>query len=517
MDLESVKQSVTTSLNEDQIGENCRDNERYTKIKTLLSKKNNPNADEASINWAAVSQLSSEILAKESKDLLVACYLAIGLLNTDDIKGLTVGIEVINQMLEIYWPKLYPPLRRINGRWSAFVWLQEQLTDYLENLKTQKAQQEVQPLLDGFTKFDKLLASISDDAPNFLPFIKQFEQIIAPEQEKVEVVEATNGINGNDTADAVTESSLSIINTQAITNLEDAKVQFKNMLEAIEGVAEYFYSPNQENSKYIYYRLSRLALWQGIEHLPEYDEQYKTKVPPPDKEQLKQLQLLQDASNDQGVIRIAEEWVKDNPYWFDLHFSIYQSMINLGNLELEASEIKSACMMMISRFPKLLDLTFSNGLSMISEDMKHSFSFAVDESSDTQKVTDGAQLSEEEAQLLEALVNLKKQNKAKRLESLAKLMPYLSSDINQSLKIQLIITMVDQLMKLKKTTMLKSYVKLLEDKYNYFHLDQWDKKQAAQVLIAIIDAKKMLKEDMTEALMQLAQIDLDAAISIKED
>ena len=76
--------------------------------------------------------------------------------------------------------------------------------------------------------------------------------------------------------------------------------------------------------------------------------------------------------------------------------------------------------------------------------------------------------------------------------------------------------MVDQLMILKKTTMLKSYVKLLEDKYHYFHLEKWDKNQASQVLVTIINAKKVLQEDITEILMQLAQIDLGAAIAVKE-
>ncbi|MCF6765801.1 TssA family type VI secretion system protein [Thiotrichales bacterium 19S3-7] len=510
MDLDELKHSVFADFDQNKVGENCRDNERYTQIKDLLAQKNNPNADEASIHWSALSKLASEILTIESKDLLVACYLAIGLLNTNDLEGLTVGIEIINQMLEVYWPDLYPPLKRLNGRLSALVWLQEQLGEYLDNLQVQKPKDQVQPLLDSLTKFDEKLATLSDEAPNFLPVIKQFQQIIAPEEEPlVAEVETSHQM--------ASQAEVFDIKAENITNLDDAYEQLKVILKAMANLADYF--NGADANRIVYYRLSRLSLWQGINHLPEYDSQFKTKVPPPEKDQINQLEVLEAAANDQGVVDTCEEWVSDNPYWFDLHYSIYQALMNLGTFEKEANEIKIATHAVITRFPELLNLTFSNGMLMVSEAMNNWLNYSVtsNESTDVTNLTNHNEYSEIESQLLEALDNNKTQTKSKKLTELAGLIAYLSSDVNQSLKIRLIIAMIDQLIIAKKKTLLKSYTNLLEDKYHYFHVDQWDTKEASHILITLIRAKKMLEEDIAEPLMQLAQIDLDAAMKIKEN
>lgn len=73
-------------------------------------------------NWRDVRDRSLELLQR-SKDLRVAMYLAIALLKTDGLGGLTDGLSLIHGLLERFWDHLHPhldaednydPLERMN-------------------------------------------------------------------------------------------------------------------------------------------------------------------------------------------------------------------------------------------------------------------------------------------------------------------------------------------------------------------------------------------------------------------
>ena len=52
----------------------------------------------------------------------MASYLAAGLVITEKVNGLDSGLQVIRDLVETYWDKLYPAKKRMRGRLGALTW-----------------------------------------------------------------------------------------------------------------------------------------------------------------------------------------------------------------------------------------------------------------------------------------------------------------------------------------------------------------------------------------------------------
>ena len=517
MNVEDYKELATKKFDDPEKNTtNCRNEDRFVQIKHLLSVVSDPNSDVADIDWKQVSQLAAEILGNESKDLLVASYLTIALLKVHNMPGLKIGIDILHEMVDAYWETLYPPLRRINGRWTAFNWLIEQLTDYLEKFEGLRPKTEIDPLLATLTDFDKKLSNLSEDAPNFLFIIKQIERIIEPEK-IVEVPVAPSNQADSEEKSVANANIVSELVNQEINSVDDALDHLKNIWNAIQETADYLKESQSELS--LAYRLTRVALWQSIINLPEYDENYKTKVPAPEKEQLKQLQVLKEANNYQGIITICEEWVSENPFWLDLHYEIFQAMMLLPAYVNVARVVKVEVLALYHRLPLINKLTFSDGTPMMNSEM---FEWLQqDLSSDDATTGSGNQgdqkqvhLNSQEKGLLKSLKKVGASPKNKRLEELAKLQHYLFSDVAENLKIDLLIAIIDSLLVTQNKSMLESFSKHLEEKLDYFRLEEWDKTQAGDILIRLIDAKKILKVDYANYYQRLSLLNIQTALDI---
>lgn len=77
----------------------------------------------SAVDWSNVSTLSLDILAKQSKDILVACWATYGLFRVEGYEGLAVGLGVLRGMVEAHWEELFPPLNQEGARVGALDWL----------------------------------------------------------------------------------------------------------------------------------------------------------------------------------------------------------------------------------------------------------------------------------------------------------------------------------------------------------------------------------------------------------
>jgi type VI secretion system protein VasJ len=73
-------------------------------------------------DWVSVARRGSELLEKQSKDLLIASYTAHALLETEGALGLAVGLTLVNELIEQHWMGLYPPPARMRARSQALAW-----------------------------------------------------------------------------------------------------------------------------------------------------------------------------------------------------------------------------------------------------------------------------------------------------------------------------------------------------------------------------------------------------------
>ncbi|MCA9689811.1 MAG: type VI secretion system protein TssA [Myxococcales bacterium] len=79
------------------------------------------------VDWARVAELATGLLTRRTKDLLVACYLALGLFETEGLDGLALGLSATATLIDRFWGSMFPPAKRLRGRVNAMEWLLGQL------------------------------------------------------------------------------------------------------------------------------------------------------------------------------------------------------------------------------------------------------------------------------------------------------------------------------------------------------------------------------------------------------
>jgi type VI secretion system protein ImpA len=90
-------------------GESLRYDPIYDKIKE--ARKEDPFQEPpVKADWRAVTELSSEAIAKKSKDLQLAAWLTEALLRREGVAGLREGLELVSKLMELFWDTLYPEI-----------------------------------------------------------------------------------------------------------------------------------------------------------------------------------------------------------------------------------------------------------------------------------------------------------------------------------------------------------------------------------------------------------------------
>ena len=86
-------------------------------------------------DWNAVIALSSQALAEQSKDLMLAGWLCEGLAHRDGFAGLAFGLELVAALCETYWGVLYPTLEEgEEERLGRFTWLDDTLASMVGSI-----------------------------------------------------------------------------------------------------------------------------------------------------------------------------------------------------------------------------------------------------------------------------------------------------------------------------------------------------------------------------------------------
>ncbi len=95
-------------------------------------------------DWKRVRRLAEDILTDKSKDLSVACWLVEAVTRQRGFAGMSVGITLLQRLIDQYWDGLYPQIDPdddddLEMRAGPLVWLSDQLPDLIRGI----------PLTDG--------------------------------------------------------------------------------------------------------------------------------------------------------------------------------------------------------------------------------------------------------------------------------------------------------------------------------------------------------------------------------
>jgi type VI secretion system protein VasJ len=181
-----------TSLGKDPIqpdqpaGSDVRYGPEFEQLQGEIDKLALPSAS-GGINWEKVSDLAASILSKQSKDLLVAGYLAVSQIHVRRIEGLADGLTVMHDLLENFWDDLFPPKKRMRGRSGAIEWWIEKTESALKGIKPESDERKRRSAISTtLTQIDSLLVERLPDPPMLRSIETALENIFSKVEETAE-------------------------------------------------------------------------------------------------------------------------------------------------------------------------------------------------------------------------------------------------------------------------------------------------------------------------------------------
>jgi type VI secretion system protein VasJ len=382
-------------------GINAKYEASFELLESEISKSESLNAE--STDWTDVLKFSEDILSNTSKDYSVACYLAYAYTHNDGFQGLLRGLCLIEKLSETFWDDMFPPKKRLRGRQNSTQWLIEKISGFLANTEPSASDMGIiSDIAKTLKNLDYFLAEkMEDKAPNFSDIsrpIKRLKEIAAtqtkaaPEPAKpqvqqtpevanqapveaepvpnapAEVAQAPIESTPPPSASKAKVSTIAEHKTVDVASDADAKKAYKQIQDSLRKLANYYGQAKASDPKR--FRLSRSALWDGLDKLPPVTDN-KSQLPAPPADKLKKVKDLFESGDFIEAINLAEKSAEKMPYWFEGNRYISMSLDALGA---EYSKAKTALEFEVSKFisrlPKILDLQYSNGTPFADDQTK---------------------------------------------------------------------------------------------------------------------------------------------------
>lgn len=321
------------------------------------------------VDWAAVVQLSTDILKNKSKDMLVMTYLALALLERNGYAGLCAALqaytELLNKFAETCFPKPKPP----HGRKNAVQYL---LDKVLEQIETKDGRRKREPAAnekeavhkaaDASAPFDEAVTKAftgMPETPNVIPLTRALKTL----REKVgPLVSAAPAGEAAPAAGGASSSAAPSAATSAPSggggggaSVPENFTTATQAVQAVVKVAKYLLS--QDNKDARGYRLMRAVNFGGLGELP------KDKVipgPPPPRRQF--FEKLASDGNWPQLLTEAEGQFAATPLWLDMQRYVALALKGLGPAYRAAADsVVFDTVALQQRMPDLFDLCFKDG------------------------------------------------------------------------------------------------------------------------------------------------------------
>ncbi|WP_246161885.1 TssA family type VI secretion system protein [Segnochrobactrum spirostomi] len=134
----------------------------------------------ASLPWSRIIAQSRQILAEQSKDLLVATWFAYGVARTEGWAGAVIGLTVLHDMIDLYWEGMQPPVKRERARGGALDWLSQRLATLLADRTPTPADAEAVvatgDLVDALDKLSS--ARFTKESPGYGDLIRLLRPLV---------------------------------------------------------------------------------------------------------------------------------------------------------------------------------------------------------------------------------------------------------------------------------------------------------------------------------------------------
>ena len=312
----------------------------------------------ATIDWDKIIDLSTLILSEKSKNLLVASYLNFALFKKEDLKGLSKGTHIINDMLQNFWDTLYPGKKRMRGRENAINWWYDKIDSSLSGILPEKWEEnEKEAFINELISIDNFLTNNMENTPVLTGLITRISNLLTTETEQKKPLSPSAASKSGIETEQDSQDQVSEL---------DADKFLKKGLDILGRIASEYFKKEDINS--LTYKLDRIVAWFQVKDIPP-NVDGKTMLPPPDEETIALLNRLYSSKNWKELLKTAESYVRQYLFWLDLSFYVTESLKQLG-YEIISQMVVLDTLEYVKRLQGIEKLQFADGSHFANEETR---------------------------------------------------------------------------------------------------------------------------------------------------
>lgn len=334
----------------------------------------------APISWEAVADNGAVILARKSKDISVAAYMAVALAHIDGAQGFLDGVNLLRGICENFWDDAFPPKAKLRRRLNAYEWWHERALEQLRKEDQPPIQAALSAeMTKAVSELDSLIGTLMEDAQPLrdikeairaLPLLPE-EKPAEPEPPAAPAPTPEPKPQAQEPQIAQPQPRLPEPQRQApaapapAPQPGDTAAALSAFVDAARNYA--FALRAEDPAHYLAWKLPRVALWGKITALPPDDGTGQTMVPPPDTDRIEAAERLLAGKNWLKAATAADDLFQSYPLCIDLQRIADEALANLGPAFAAArAQLRAETAAFAERLPGLTSLSYDGGLPFVS-------------------------------------------------------------------------------------------------------------------------------------------------------
>ena len=346
-------------------GAESRDGPDYQAIATQIDQLTRADFT-GTIDWEKIQTQASQILLKQSKDFLVAGWVAVSWVELQGVTTIKDGANLFIGMLTQYWDDGFPPVARIRGRRNAIAWWADQVSAFIARGNLQPLPQDQYDAIQTAVKeLDKTFAGRDPDAPSLGDFIQLVGALeIQPEPTATPtttpaatpVADVAQG-QGAPTSQSTLPAGPVLNTAVALSNLDAIATALDSVRPYVGTVAQALLAINKLDPLVIV--LGRFSARASIMELPPANAG-ATSLPEPPFSELQMFNAVTSANDPNNTIEFCESRIAQYPYWLDLDYFSAKSYEALGeSAVLMKDAVVDSALSFIARLEGVENLSFA--------------------------------------------------------------------------------------------------------------------------------------------------------------
>jgi len=327
------------------------------------------------VSWSKVVTQAGELLQRNSKDLWLASYLAYGLHATEGLHGAVTGVTVLTDVLERYWPTLFPESKRLRGRVNAVSWFVDRMAAALPTAQVTGGDGQVVEALEVAARrlAEVARARFEEQGPALGPLLEGVERLRERLPAAARLVQPPASppapIPEPGPAPVVPSTPAPLPAVPVVQpggGVDSVLDLLRGMGTSLQEAARVLRKANTADP--LAYRLLRLGLWLHITQPPEPGPEGRTHVPALPSSLRERLERMETHARWPELLEEAELALGQHRFSLDLQRYSAMALAGLGPSHASAKEaLRLELAALLKRLPGVVELLASDGTPLASE------------------------------------------------------------------------------------------------------------------------------------------------------